>query len=172
MIHDLPEHPDETPEIQEIQPTPLWRITGATIIAILAVVVTFWLVISTEDNTRAARNDQHYMIQILAQIDKYTNPHSPIVKAANARQQLVIDHIILCVENHQDRVTASILHVTAPPVVPGCPEVATKRFSPPPTPKPAPVVTDSLVEASGAIHAQISPTVMPHSHGKRHGHPR
>ncbi len=164
--------PDETPEIQ---PTPLWRITGATIIAILAIVVIFWLVISTEDNTRAARKDQQGILQILAQIDKYTNPHSKTVQAEQKAQMKVVDHIIVCVENHQDRVTASILHVTPPPVTPGCPEVATKAFRVPSAAKPAPVASTVLTAASPAIHAQVSAststtsTTLPR-HGKHKGH--
>lgn len=64
---------------------------------------------------------RHKNFIILQRVVEATNPNSPYSQHNSAQTQVEINGIILCLENHEDRLAARAAQGRIPPVRKGCP---------------------------------------------------
>ena len=85
-----------------------------------------------ERQLRATAAEQANVLAILHAVQNATDPNSPESQAAAARTQQVVVQLILCVENHADRVGALIRGMPVPALLAGCPpdSIATAQATP------------------------------------------
>ena len=57
----------------------------------------------------------------LQRVQQATDPKSQLSKRAAAQQAQVVRFLILCLENHDDRLAAAGVGRPLPPLMPGCP---------------------------------------------------
>ena len=97
--------------------------TVVTCVALLAEVTWFGLssLRQQSDFRQRLESQQANTLTLLHEVQNATDPNSPESQAAAARTQAVVTQLILCVENHADRVGALIRHAPIPPLLAGCP---------------------------------------------------
>lgn len=103
-----------------------WFVRLLTLIAALAtcVILVVWIVVSNRQATDQRARIQKELTQtsfLVQRVADATDPTSQFSQRANAQQAMVVKALILCLENHEDRLAAELAHTRVPGVMKGCP---------------------------------------------------
>jgi len=90
---------------------------------LLGVVSAFGAVNTAQQSAAHNRSlqQQAETLTILHRVLAVTDPNSSYTKTSNAKLSIVIDHLIACLENHDDQVSAIAVGKEPPVTLKGCP---------------------------------------------------
>lgn len=115
MIHEPP-----APAVK-VARTPAWLVALISAAVCIVLITGGWLLWTLQTTNQRLVDGRASSLQILNQIKAFTDPSSKISKATDAKTAAIIAEIIVCLENHEDRLAARFANVPAPPLAPGCP---------------------------------------------------
>ena len=103
-----------------------WFVRVLTLVAALAtcIILVIWIIISNHQATDQRTRIQQELAQtsfLVERVAAATDPHSQLTRRTNAQQAVVVRNLILCLENHEDRLAAALARTRPPAVMRGCP---------------------------------------------------
>ena len=98
-------------------------LTLLTCIATLVVVLIYFEINNRQASDQRARIQRELVATnfLVQRVADATDPKSQLSQRANAQQAVVVKNLILCLENHEDRLAAELAHIPPPRVMKGCP---------------------------------------------------
>lgn len=98
-------------------------LTLLTCIATLVVVLVYFEINNRQANDQRARIQKEVVATnfLVQRVIDATDPKSQLSQQADVRQAIVVKGLILCLENHEDRLAALLAHAGPPKVMKGCP---------------------------------------------------
>lgn len=137
MTDISPTNGESSAALRQVEKSSQWfRTIGALFgTLILVAVLAFGWLNNAEQN--AARHhglaEQAEILSILNVVRSVTDPNSSFSKQNQAESAVIINKLISCVENHEDRLVMVVDHKKVPPVKAGCPTEGAPLSLLPPT---------------------------------------